>query len=675
MTWDVKPGGGAFAALLGLTGTGLLAEFTVKDQAPKAQALKAAWREVQGPLDAFGDDRNRAVCPVPMVVPALDFSLTPEHLRVAVLRNGFAIKDRDGDLLGGAQGFRVCWSGTLLVEKEGTYAFRAGAPTPGGEEPDFEAAEHRHWRVTLRRGQKTWVVLHHRWPEEQVHAHPELPLRRGAYHLTIDFHQPQPDFARAEEAVPRHTGFVVKYRGPDTCGQFMALPVSRLFCEAKDHPLDDGIPTPAERKAERFLHSLYTSTLRDIRRTYQRAFKALLFAERFGLSAHPVDDEGKSELDYLLTHANHFAGLAFYIKQEKSTYSSHAADFDFNFLPLKDNYHAPHAEDCRSKPSAKRVTVLFDWWERLFDYTRMRAEARSPRNHSAWLLFHEAAAELPAHCTHLLRHLGIDFRHGPLVLHYLDIGDQGPAVYHIAYAHLEDDRWGVRVWHAEEWVRRLVRASCPKDIAKARPALWAAPDPSVLIPGTDEGTDPGAVGPGTAEDHPTYHIGNANLTSFVDDASFEHGEPRRDEAVQRLNDGLRERARDAPLTISVEESGYRSPYSQTGSRCSTPPSRATSATSCCSMFRPALRQGQPDRRGDHGRAELRSTGPPASRAGLGDHARIRPPLGPPLRDVPHLGAKPTAGAVSGELDRMDRAGEGAAWNRSASSNPSCDAPP
>jgi hypothetical protein len=525
--WGLKQGGGAFAALLGLTGTGLLAEFTVKnDQGPKT-----AWREVQGPLNAFGHDRDRAVCPVPMVIPALDFSLKPEHLQFAVLRNGFAIKDRDGSLLGGAQDFRVRWSGTLLVELDGTYTFRAGAPTAGNEEPNFEAAEQRHWRVTLRRGQKTWVVLHHRWPEEQAQAHPELQLRRGAYHLTVDFHQPQPDYARAEETVPKHTGFVLKYRGPDTEGLLKALPLTQLFYEAKDHSLAGGIPALSEHRAGNFLHLLYSSTLRDIRRTYQRAFKALLFAERFGLSARPVADDGQSELDYLLTHPDRFAGISYYVPKGNSAYQRHAAYFDFNLLPLKDNYHAPlAADDLRSAPSAKRMTALFDWWERLFDYTRMRAEARPPRHDAAWLLFHGAAAMQPDDCTPLLRHLGIDFQHGPLVFHYLDV--QGPAVFPITYPDLEDDRWAVRVWHAEGWIRRLLHTFCPKDIGEARPALWAADDPSTAVPGQDEFGRP-------------YPIGNANLTCFVDDGSFEHGDPRRYEAVQRLNDGLRGRARDA----------------------------------------------------------------------------------------------------------------------------------
>jgi hypothetical protein len=42
-----------------------------------------------------------------------------------------------------------------------------------------------------------------------------------------------------------------------------------------------------------FLKLLYTSTLRDMRRTYQRAFKALLFARRFELSDCIVQPYGQ----------------------------------------------------------------------------------------------------------------------------------------------------------------------------------------------------------------------------------------------------------------------------------------------------------------------------------------------------------------------------------------------
>ena len=78
-----------------------------------------------------------------------------------------------------------------------------------------------------------------------------------------------------------HTGLEIKYAGPDSCGERVALPRHRLFAIDKNGPLGAGI-TVQSAGAASFLATLYTSSLRDIRRTYQRAFKALLFAHRLG---------------------------------------------------------------------------------------------------------------------------------------------------------------------------------------------------------------------------------------------------------------------------------------------------------------------------------------------------------------------------------------------------------
>src|SRR5208283_3773803 len=58
VTWP-KPTGGAFAAILGLLGTGLLGEVQV-DGSPSV-----LWRELRGPMDAFGRVRNLWNAPVP----------------------------------------------------------------------------------------------------------------------------------------------------------------------------------------------------------------------------------------------------------------------------------------------------------------------------------------------------------------------------------------------------------------------------------------------------------------------------------------------------------------------------------------------------------------------------------------------------------------------------------
>jgi len=138
-----------------------------------------------------------------------------------------------------------------------------------------------------------------------------------------------------------------------------------------------------------------------------------------------------------------------------------------------------------------------------------------------WFLFHEAAEKHPDDPAHLLRHMGVDLRHADLELrYYLD--------HSVTSADLEDERWTVRAWQAEKWIRALMRAFLVKDIRDARPDLWASDDPSFIEADETES-------------------GNENLTKFVRDGCFENGEPRRYEDVKRLNDGLRERARCALL--------------------------------------------------------------------------------------------------------------------------------
>jgi hypothetical protein len=517
VTWSPPPNGGGFAAVLGLTGTGLLGEYS-------APADKLIWREERGPMSAFGEESNESNAPLPTILPAMDLTLTPEQLQLVGIRNGFAINDASAASLGGAEGFSVRWSGVLLVDEEGTYEFKAGAPTPDGEEPDLERAEDRQWQVTISRGQKTWVVLRHHWQSGHGEPSSSLPLKRGAYNILVEFIQKKPAFSAPDEVCPQHTGFQVKYRGLDSHDRLVALPLERLFRDAQDQTLDSGIQFPEDSTAQKLLRMQYTSSLRDIRRTYQRAFKALLFAHRLGLTAKPIAPYRQSELGYMLAHQDLFAGVSYY---RNPGFTRHAADFNFNFFPLADTYEPPPAaEDDRVQPSLERIQAMFDWWERMFDYVRMRKQASAAREHPVWLLFEEAAETQPDNPAQLLRHMDVDLRHAGVVLSYFV--SQGAPVYPVTSDDLEDDRWAVRVWHGELWVRHLLRCFASADISVARPDLWASDDPAALVAGE-------------------AHTGNENLTKFVDDGCFEIGKPRRYLDVKRLNDGLRERARRALL--------------------------------------------------------------------------------------------------------------------------------
>ena len=512
VTWTPPPNGGGFAGLLGLVGTGLLGEFSAGGA--------TVWRETRGPLTAFGRERNVENAPVPTVLPSMGLTLTPQQMQYVTVRNGLAMADASGRWLGGAQGFEVKWRGALLIDHEGDYEFRAGAPTGEGEAPSLEAAEHRGWRVVLRRGQKVWILLRHHWQGEADIALSSLPLKRGAYELVVDFVQPSPAYLTHPDVHPQHTGFQLKYSGPDSHHQLVAIPHHRLFRTEKDATLADQV-AGLSGAAGGFLQQLYTGSLRDIRRTYQRAFKALLFAHRFGLSARRQAG-GPSELGYMLANPGRFAGVSYY-RIGANAFAQHAADFDFNFLPVLDDYHSP-AADARANPSPQRMQALFDWWERIFDYDRVRRRVHDECDRHFWLLFAEASEQKPANPDSLLRHMCADARHWPQDLHFFQ--DQLSPIYAVATGDLVDERWAIRAWHADQWLRSLWRCFTVKDITTALPDLWASDDPSALVPGQAQ-------------------TGNANLSAFLCDGCIENGEPRRYEELRRLDDGLRERGRHA----------------------------------------------------------------------------------------------------------------------------------
>jgi hypothetical protein len=456
----------------------------------------------------------------------MGLALTPRQMMHVTVRNGLAMADASGEWLGGAEGFAARWHGVLLIDREGEYHFRAGAPTEGEQEPNLEEARHRSWRVFLKRGQKTWVLLRHHWHGEEDLEPAAIRLERAAYELTVEFVQHPPEYLHAAEVRRQHTGFEIKYRGPDTQDRLRTIPPTQLFRLHKDGPMSvAGLAgTPAE-----FLRNRYDSSLRDIRRTYQRAFKALLFVHRFELSARPHAGEG-SELGYMLAQADKFEGWSYY--RNAGVFTTHKADFNFNFLPVGDPYFTPAAgapnftpaADDRATPSAKRIAALFDWWERIFDYSRVRREVRDHCERHLWLLWAEARDTHPAVPDGLLRHMCADARHWPLDLHFFQ--DQTAPVYAVTSTDLEDDRWTVRAWHADLWLRRLWQHFTVKDITQARPDLWASDDPAEIVPGAAE-------------------TGNANLLRFLCDGCFDDGAPRRYDDVRRLNDGLRERGRDA----------------------------------------------------------------------------------------------------------------------------------
>lgn len=511
-----KPSGGAFTALLGVMGTGLLGEISDLSGG-------LIWREVRGPMVAFSAIKNAWNAPVPPTrLPDWNFSLPPEQGEWVTVRNGYALANPDGTILGGAQGFQVTWQGLLLIEQAGDYSFQVA---------NFEAVNHQNWRVIIQRGQKTIELLSHNWPNGDAPPDCSTPviLRRGTYELTIELERPQPEFNGPEDLCPLTTGFALEYCGADTDNDFIVVPLDKLFIASKEGPLGEADTGSDLLEAGQFLGNLYIVSIRDIRRTFIRAFSALLFTHRYELSAQPTSDTGESELGYMLRpeKQDNFAGQSYF--RDNGDWNTHLAFFNFNFLPVLDNYFPPDpSQDLRADPSVRRRQAFFDWWERMFDYVHMRQEARRAPEYPVWLLFHEAAELHEDNPAHLVRHMGVPLDRAALVLRYFE-------GYDVTSEDLEDDRWAVRVWWAEKYLRNLLEHFLPEDIRDARPDLWAADDPIALLAG-ETGS------------------GNQNLTQFYRYGCIENGEPRRYTEIEHLNNGLRDRARLALIAylISLE---------------------------------------------------------------------------------------------------------------------------
>ena len=128
----------------------------------------------------------------------------------------------------------------------------------------------------------------------------------------------------------------------------------KLFIKQKDARLLDGFDTGIIGRGgaiQAYLADHYVSTVRDMRRTYQRVFKAMLFVDRLDLSAVPTADDGQSEIGYMLSKPENFRGQAYY--RSGASFITHKANFDFNLLPVLDNYCSPEpADDQRVAPTS-----------------------------------------------------------------------------------------------------------------------------------------------------------------------------------------------------------------------------------------------------------------------------------------------------------------------------------
>ena len=518
-TW-VSFSGSAFAALVGLTGTGLRGRITAKYGAQE-------WNELRGGMDAFGNVRNIWNSPIPTFIPSLQLGTSPEQQDFVALRNGYALEDDHATAVGGASPFMASWTGSLLVEGTGEYTFNAGHPEDCCDLPLTHLEEGQKWLITLQRGQKTWTILNRCWkgaqPAPGHHSRP-LSLTKGTYQIEIKFDQGEPTFTKELSVHQFHTGFQVQYSGPDTNHNRCVLPYHRLFQESKDTPLGGGLDIGGP--IAQWLNKQFYSSFRDIRRTYQRAFKAVLFARRFHLSAHEDRCNGQSELGYMLDHGDRFMGTSYY-SSGPGAWKTHHAFLNFNFLSVTDSYFPPTPDvDARVNPSPQRKAAVFDWWERLFDYTRLRSHVAGLKRHKrkkkfVWELFYEADTQKPVDAHQLIRHFDAEMSLATQVLTFLVPPTQ---LYEVRAADLLDERWATRVAKTVSWLQGVKNNFSAEKYEILSPALSASEDPNQEI---DD------------------RSGNESLVEFAVTAC--QGDHDRISVLQCVNDGLRERGRMALL--------------------------------------------------------------------------------------------------------------------------------
>ena len=620
-----------FAALLGLSAPASSANTGRRRRARLARRLGPAGR-LRGRL------RDHENCPVPTVLP------TPRRhadaAASAVRQRPQRLPDEGRDRrrwLGGAQGFTVTWAGALLVEQEGTYEFWAGAPTPGDDQPDCEAAEHRRWRVDAQ-------------PRPAQLGDPEPPLARrggapvigrcrcGAAPTSSPSNSSSP--ARSspvdEQVRPQHTGFQVKYAGPTAAASASQIPHRQLFAIQKDAPLGDRHRRTSARRGGVSGDALYRARCATSAAPTSAPSRrcCLRTGSRCRRNASRTDT---SELGYMLGRRREFAGAAYY--RCGGGFTPHAADFDFNFLPL-----------ARRLPSAGRPTArqpvaaahpgdvrLVGADVRLHRRPRGRPPAlRPPPVASVRRRRRKTQPADPGHAAAPHR------RGRPRLaarLRYFQ-GQQVP-VYAVTSADLEDERWTRPRLACRPLAARAAMLLCRQGHRRgaARP---------VGVRRSERGAVPARPKPAT----PTSRRSSA--TAAWRTAS---------RAATRISSASMTGCASAGATRWWPTCATRTAWRCPGRRASSPPSRAISATSCCSTSRPGSASGP---------AASRRRSPPsrpssaARRLGLEPGwavtARLRAAVGPRVRHASTSGRRASAGSSTRRTGSS-----GTSWRRRAAS--------
>ena len=97
--------------------------------------------------------------------------------------------------------------------------------------------------------------------------------------------------------------------------------------------------------------------------------------------------------------------------------------------------------------------MLFDSWERAFDYTHLKLELERLRKRPLWLLFQRVSQQDPVDLQQLVRYLQVDTNLGPLVLDCF-----ANPIYTVADTDLLDERWAICIWLAGKWNREVQKS-------------------------------------------------------------------------------------------------------------------------------------------------------------------------------------------------------------------------
>lgn len=499
----------------------------------------------------------------------------PHDQKPVELRSGYEIRNADpvdkSRTYGGAVPYLVRWTGKIQVTTAGEHRFVAYFKLPAGEKGPLGSTTITNltdnaMRIEILGASKTLtaeVIPEHRIGSTDSDALQQFGgIKDGIFHTTpvtavLDAGQYDIELSFADYSVDpsvievskgpsvskdRHVAWIgvfVESREVRPLAEKVASPIAASRVMPKSPPPPPA-PPPAETGSAIFVELLaqslfipvkeqydfapdhggaffypepyYFSSIRDIRRSYQRAFKALLFCQRFQLSC--------DEVAFLLSRGADFRGIAF--TRETGVWQSRKLNFDFNQWSVGDAFRPrAEAEDVRQYPEthmAARVWPLFDQWERFHDYVLIRAEAAvaAGAEPPLWNLFRDATDPgVPPTAEELVQfRLGLTKAAAADALLYTT--DASPDFGVIDKVALKTEEWPIRIWQSAQWQYAKLRRFVASDVPPIGYRDWARLVPDV-----------------------------ASLRDYINGAYLENGPVRRYTNLEQLNAALRERGRAA----------------------------------------------------------------------------------------------------------------------------------